>query len=104
MSSSTTKTTEALAKGVLVTDEALVVTLVDGRTVSVPVSWYPRLRHGSPEERNEWRLIARGEGVHWPKLDEDISVEDLLAGRGSGEAQSSLRRWLESRREGQPPA
>jgi hypothetical protein len=104
MNSSTTKKTEALAQGVRVTDEALVVTLVDGRSVSAPVSWYPRLRHGFPEERDEWRLIGRGEGIHWPKLDEDISVEDLLAGRGSGEAQNFLRRWLESRRKGQLPA
>lgn len=98
MSSSTTGTSEAAARDVRVTDEALVVELVDGRTVSVPLAWYPRLVHGSEEERNRWRLIGRGEGVHWPDLDEDISVEDLLAGRGSGETPESFRRWLESRR------
>jgi hypothetical protein len=99
MSFSATRTTaDVLAQEVQVTDEALVVELVDGRTVSVPVSWYPRLLHGSIEERNDWRLIGRGEGVHWPQLDEDISVDDLLAGRGSGETQDSLRRWLDSRR------
>lgn len=98
MSSSTTKAAEALAQEVRVTEEALVLDLVDGRTVSVPVSWYPRLLHGSAEERDNWRLIGRGEGIHWTDLDEDISVEDLLAGRRSGEAQDSLRRWLESRR------
>ncbi|HEX9697972.1 MAG TPA: DUF2442 domain-containing protein [Acidobacteriota bacterium] len=99
MSFSATRTTaDVLAQEVQVTNEALVVELVDGRTVSVPVSWYPRLLHGSIEERNDWRLIGRGEGVHWPQLDEDISVDDLLAGRGSGETQDSLRRWLDSRR------
>ena len=98
MSSSTTKTAEALAEEVRVTEEALVVELVDERTVSVPVSWYPRLFHGSREERDNWRLIGRGEGIHWPDLDEDMSTEDLLAGRGSGETQDSLRRWLDSRR------
>ena len=98
MSSSATATTEALAQDVHVTEDALIVELVDGRTVSVPVSWYPRLLHGSIEERNDWRLIGRGEGVHWARIDEDISVADLLAGRGSGEAQDSLRRWLESRK------
>jgi hypothetical protein len=98
MGSSTIKTIEALAQGVQVTEEALVVELVDGRTVSVPLSWYPRLIQGSPEERDNWRPIGRGEGIHWPDLDEDISVEDLLAGRRSGESQDSLRRWLDSRR------
>ena len=98
MSFSATKTAEPLAQEVQLTDEALVVELVDGRTVSVPVSWYPRILHGSPEERENWRLIGRGEGIHWPELDEDIGVEDLLAGRGSSETQDSLRSWLESRR------
>ncbi len=80
------------------TEEALVVEFADGRTVSVPVSLYPRLLRGSLEERDNWRLIGRGEGIHWPDLDEDISLEDLLAGRGSSETQDSLRRWLSSRR------
>jgi len=98
MSFSATKTTEALAQEAQVTDDALVVDLVDGRTVSVPLAWYPRLLHGSPEERSDCRLIGRGEGIHWPQLDEDISVADLLAGRGSAETQDSLRRWLDSRK------
>jgi Protein of unknown function (DUF2442) len=87
----------ALAQRVSVTEDALVVDLVDGRTVSVPLSWYPRLAHGTPEERANWRLIGRGEGVHWFDLDEDISVFGLLAGRPSRETQSSLRKWLDSR-------
>jgi hypothetical protein len=76
-----------------VTDDALIVGLTDGRTVSVPLAWYPRLQHGQPEERGNWRLIGEGEGVHWPDLDEDISAESILFGQPSGESQSSLRRW-----------
>lgn len=87
----------ALAQRVIVTDDALVVDLVDGRTVSVPLSWYPRLEHGTPAERGNWRLIGRGEGIHWSELDEDINVSGLLAGRPSGETQASLRTWLDSR-------
>ena len=97
MSSSVHEASEALAQDVTVTDEALVVDLVDGRTLSVPLAWYPRLLHGSLEERERSRLVGRGEGIHWPDLDEDISVAGLLAGRGSGETQESFRRWLESR-------
>ena len=90
-------TTEARAQRVSVTDNTLVVDLVDGRTITVPLSWYPRLAYGTPDERARWRLIGEGEGIHWGALDEDISVESLLAGRPSGETQASLRRWLESR-------
>lgn len=89
---------EARAQRVRLTEDALVVDLVDGRTVTVPLAWYPRLSHGSPAERAHWRLIGEGEGIHWPDLDEDISVEGLLAGRRSGESQASLRRWLEGRK------
>ena len=91
---------EARAQDVSVTDDALLVELVDGRTITVPVTWYPRLAHGSQAERGHWRLIGEGEGIHWPDLDEDISVEGLLAGRRSGETQASLRRWFESRKAG----
>lgn len=86
-----------MAQQITVTEDTLVVDLVDGRTVSVPLLWYPRLAYGTPTERANWRLIGRGEGIHWPDLDEDISVAGLLAGRPSGETQTSLRRWLESR-------
>lgn len=99
MSTSTPiETTDARAQRVIVTGDALVVELLDGRTITVPLTWYPRLSHGSDPERAHWRLIADGEGIHWPDLDEDISVEGLLAGRRSGESQSSLRSWLGSRR------
>jgi len=82
---------------VTVTENAVQFELSDGRSVSVPLVWYPRLAHGTPAERTNWRLIGRGDGVHWPELDEDISVEGVLAGRPSGESQASLKRWLESR-------
>jgi hypothetical protein len=85
------------AVGVEVTDDALTVELSDGRAISVPLAWYPRLQHGTPEERGNWRLIGKGQGVHWEDLDEDISVEGLLAGRQSGESQASLKRWLKGR-------
>jgi hypothetical protein len=98
MSTSPSEFRPAMAQQVTVTDDALIVDLIDGRTVSVPVSWYPRLAHGTPAERSNWRLLGRGEGIHWPDLDEDISVAGLLAGRPSGETQSSLQRWLKSRR------
>ncbi len=87
----------AYAERVRVTDDALSVELSDGRTLSVPLIWYPRLVHGTSAERAKWQLIGRGAGVHWPDLDEDVSVEGLLAGRASGESQESLDRWLKSR-------
>ncbi|MGB9181921.1 MAG: DUF2442 domain-containing protein [Pyrinomonadaceae bacterium] len=92
-----TSTAEAKAQNVTVTDDTLVVDLNDGRTISVPLAWYPRLLHGTQEERCNWRLIGDKEGIHWPDLDEDISVENLLLGKLSGESQSSFKRWLEKR-------
>ena len=97
MSISGTELRESFAQCVTVSDEALVVDLVDGRTITVPIAWFPRLAHGTQEERANWRLIGSGAGIHWPNLDEDISVESLLAGRRSGETQQSLRRWLQAR-------
>lgn len=79
---------------VSVTEDALSVDLADGRTVAAPLVWFPRLLHGTPSERNDWRLIANGTGIHWETLDEDISVEGLLAGHPSGESQASFQRWL----------
>lgn len=97
MNSSTTETTAARAQNVAVTEETLTVELFDGRSISVPLAWFPRLVHGTPEERSEWRLVGQGTGVHWPALDEDISVRNLFVGRASGESQRSLKRWLEQR-------
>lgn len=94
---SSTETSTPLAQDVRVADDVLTVILVDGRTVTVPLSWYPRLANGSSEERLNWQLLGGGHGIHWPDLDEDISVEALLAGRPSGESQSSLQKWLSSR-------
>jgi hypothetical protein len=82
------------ALDVLLTDDTLSVDLSDGRSISVPIAWFPRLLHASEQERNNWRLIGRGMGIHWEDIDEDISIEGLLAGRPSGESQESFRRWL----------
>jgi hypothetical protein len=91
-----------LAENVVVRADELVVDLADGRTLTVPLSWYPRLAHATAEERTNWRLIGLGEGIHWPQLDEDISVEGLVAGRRSAESQTSLQKWLASRSAGPP--
>jgi hypothetical protein len=87
----------AKAQNVAVSDDTITVDLSDGRTISIPIGWYPRLLHGTPEQRNNWRLIGTGEGIHWPELDEDISVENLIFGKASGESQRSFKRWLEAR-------
>ena len=97
MNTLNTAVREARAQRVAVTEDSLVVDLVDGRSVSVPLVWYPRLLNGTSGERNNWRLIADGEGIHWPNLDEDLSVEGIIMGRASGESQASLKRWLERR-------
>ncbi len=94
-----TEASSPRAVDVEVTEDTLRVDLEDGRTIAVPTTWYPRLHHGTSEERGHWRLIGRGDGIHWSDLDEDISVEGLLAGLPSGESQRSLKRWLEARRE-----
>ncbi|MCI0334969.1 MAG: DUF2442 domain-containing protein [Planctomycetes bacterium] len=72
--------------------------LDDGRALSVPLAWYPRLLHGTLQEREQFELIGDGDGIHWPRLDEDISVEGLLAGKRSAETDASLSRWLEKRK------
>ncbi|MBI4591228.1 MAG: DUF2442 domain-containing protein [Candidatus Rokubacteria bacterium] len=87
---------------VKVTRDALIVDLADGRTVVAPVAWYPRLLRGTPQERNHWRLVGGGEGIHWPNLDEDVSIDALLAGKPSGESQRSFKRWLVSREAKRP--
>ena len=87
----------ARGRNVVLTDETVIVELDDGRTISVPTAWYPRLFHATPEERNNWRLIAKGEGIHWPDLDEDVSIENILFGKSSGESQRSFKQWLDAR-------
>ncbi len=97
MSILTTEIIDARAQAINMTTDSLTVDLEDGRSISVPLAWYPRLLHARPEERNNWRLIGKGEGIHWPDIDEDISVENLLTAKGSGESQRSFKRWLEER-------
>ena len=97
MSSSRTEPEVARARTVHVAATELAVGLSDGRTIIVPLDWYPRLLHGTNEERNNWRPIGDGEGIHWPDLDEDIEVDGLIAGARSGESQRSFQRWLAAR-------
>lgn len=97
MPSSRTETHTPLAVDVKTTHDTLAVELTDGRTISVPLTWYPRLARATSKERKHWRLIARGQGVHWPDLDEDVSVENLLVGKPSGESRQSFKRWLAGR-------
>lgn len=86
-----------VATNVTVTETSLSVDLSDGRTITVPLSWYPRLDHATEAERARWEFVGGGHGIHWPDIDEDISVQGLLAGKSSNESQASLRRWLNSR-------
>ena len=98
MSTSSLAAESVVAKHVRVTGDTLVVELVDGRSVSVPLKWYPRLAEGRPSERRNWELIGPGIGIHWPQLDEDISIEGLLLGQRSSEGAASSQRWRASRR------
>ncbi len=82
---------------IITTETNLIVSLSDGRVLFVPLDWYPRLKHGTPAERDNWELIGEGEGIHWPDLDEDISLNGLLAGRRSAESKQSIKRWLSQR-------
>jgi hypothetical protein len=104
MSTSTFEYGSVLARGVEVTDDSLTVHLSDGRTISAPLVWYPRLLHGTPDERNKWEFNGGGTGIHWPDLDEDISVEGIILGRPSRESQKSLERWLNQRKSISSPA
>ncbi|MEG4231294.1 DUF2442 domain-containing protein [Microcoleus sp. Pol11C3] len=85
------------AQNVVVTDDTLTVDLSDGRTISVPLAWYPRLLHSTPNDRNNWRFIGENEGMHWPDIDEDISIKNIILGKPSGESQKSFQRWLDER-------
>ena len=89
---------EPSAQKVTVSEESLTIDLVDGRTIIVPLAWYPRLWHGTHKERNNVEIIGNGALMHWPDLDEDLSVGGILAGHRSGESQQSLKKWLEGRR------
>lgn len=98
MRTSTVEAEVPTAESIAVTEDTLSVDLSDGRTISVPLAWFPRLAHGTAKERKNWRIIGKGYGIHWGDLDEDISVENLLLGQPSGESQSSYQKWLASRR------
>jgi len=98
MNSSVGELQEARALQLSVSDEALTVDLVDGRTIIVPLAWYPRLWHATPAERNRFEIFGDGTYIHWPDLDEDLTVAGLLAGRCSGESPQSLKKWLDARK------
>jgi Protein of unknown function (DUF2442) len=98
MSISDAELREASAQEVSMNEDSLAVDLTDGRTITVPLAWFPRLENGTSEECANWRFIGNGDGIHWPDLDEDVSVASLLAGRRSGEGQASLRNWLKKRK------
>lgn len=97
MSSSAIKN-EPKATGGAIDSDKLTVDLADGRSLTVPLHWYPRLSHATPHERQNWTLLGGGYSIHWPDLDEDIGVEGLLAGNKSGESSSSFKRWLAGRK------
>ena len=96
MSISASELRPPVAEDVKVTRDVLRVTLSDGRVISAPLTWFPRLLHASLEERGNWRLIGKGQGVRWEDLDEDVSVDGLLSGQPSGESQESLKKWLQA--------
>ena len=85
------------AINVIITDDTLSVDLEDGRTISVPIGWYPRLAHGTSEELANFEISGAGRGIHWPDLDEDLGVEGLLMGKKSAESAGSFERWLNQR-------
>ena len=89
---------DVFAQSVEFSEDSMTVHLDDGAQPSVPLVWYPRLLDGSEQERRHYELIGKGEGIHWPELDEDISVEGLLAGRRSAESAASLSKWKQARR------
>ena len=88
---------DVFAESVHFSGDSLTVRLDDGRSLSVPLAWYPRLLNGTEAERKNYELIGDGEGIHWPELDEDISVEGLLAGKRSAESAASLAKWKQKR-------
>jgi len=97
MTSLVAEVQEPIAQQISIDEDSLAIDLVDGRTIIAPLLWYPRLWHGTKEERNNFEIIGNGKLIHWPDLDEDLSVSGILAGRPSGESQQSLKKWLEKR-------
>lgn len=97
MLTSTIEFTVPTAENVTITYDALTVDLSDGRSITVPLAWYPRLINATKAELDNWRLVGKGYGIHWEDIDEDVSIEDLLLGKPSGESQTSFKKWLSNR-------
>lgn len=91
------KLAQAEITNVGITEDELTVHLADGRTISVPILWFPRLAYATPAERENFEIERRG--IHWPDLDEDVSIRTLLLGRGLGESRESLEQWLQRRQQ-----
>ena len=100
MAISAPKTNEVLAVNISCSSESLTAELADGRVVSAPLSWYPRLVHATQAERDNWQIEGNGDAIRWPDLDEDILVEALLVGWPSRESEKSFNRWLKAKNEG----
>ena len=100
MTISQIETQEARALKLRFAAETMIVELSDGRELSVPLAWFPRLVYASKDERKNWELFGGGSSIHWPDLDEDIGIDGLLAGRPSGESKRSFDRWLKAKQEG----
>ena len=99
MNSLAAEAQEARAQSVVVSEDSLSIDLVDGRTVVVPIVWYPRLWHATTEERARFEIFGEGAYVHWSDLDEDLTVAGFLLGRRSGESSRSLKKWLQARKD-----
>lgn len=97
INSATLIASPARAVSVIVTDDKLTVDLEDGRTISAPIGWFPRLAYGTPPERENFQISGTGHGIHWPDLDEDVGVAGLLSGKHSRESPASLQKWLAKR-------
>jgi len=78
--------------GVTLTDDTLSVSMKDGRTITVPLTWYPRLLQATPKQREHWKISGGGYGIHWPELDEDLSTEGLLRGAPAPQAQATRKK------------
>lgn len=88
---------EPVAINAAISTDKLTIDLADGRSLVVPLTWYPRLAHGTEAERRHWQLVGDGYAIEWPDLDEHIGIEGLIAGRRSAESATSLNRWLANR-------
>lgn len=90
--------THLCIEDVKIDSSTITIELSDGRAVSTPLVWYPRLLNGTAKERKNWELIGDGQGIHWPDLDEDLSMDGMLNGRPSFESQKSFQKWIAERK------